>query len=318
MLAEIASMYYEQQLTQSEIADRLYISRSRISRLLQEAQQKGIVEITVNHVGDRSYEMEEMLKRCFNLKEAIVLNNLGLDYEQILVQMGKLAAGYLDEKIRNANRIGISWGRSIAATIDNLEGFHHKHLEIVQVIGGTLVQNPVIDIAGLTQKIVNKFNATGIYLNAPLYMEDVYGAESLRRQSVIAFALDKARSADIVISGIGSMGSDNIAYMWNGYHNEAELDRLLANGAAGFMCAQAFDINGVPIKTGFNERVIGISLSELKKVDTVVGISGGQQKAAAVLGALRGGYCNVLVTDRTCINEIARMDRDFLKPQVNN
>ncbi len=312
MLAEIASMYYEQNLTQSEIADRLFISRTRISRLLKSAQEKGIVKFTIEHVSERSYELEEIIKRAYHMKEVYILNNQNVDYDHILVQMGRLAAAYLDKRIQSARVIGISWGRSIAATINSLQGFPHKNLEIVQIIGGTLVQNPVIDIAGITQKIVNKYNATGIYLNSPLYMADESAAESLRRQPVISFALDKARKADLVISGIGSPGSETFSYMFDGYHNEAELEEVVASGAAGFMCAQAFDLAGNPLQTGFNDRVIGLSLNDLKSIDTVVAISGGKQKASAVLGALRGGYCNVLVTDRSCITEICKLDRNFL------
>ncbi len=312
MLAEIASMYYEQNLTQAEIADRLFISRTRISRLLKSAQEKGIVKFSIEHVSDRSYELEDIIKRAYHMKEVFVLNDQNLDYEQSLVQMGRLAASYLDKRIQSAGVIGISWGRSIAATINSLQGFPHKRLEIVQIIGGTLVQNPVIDIAGITQKIINKYNATGIYLNAPLYMADESAAESLKRQPVISFALEKARKSDLVITGIGSPGTETFSYMFNGYHNEAELEQVVASGAAGFMCAQAFDIEGNPLTTGFNDRVIGLSLNELKGIDTVVGISGGNQKASAVLGALRGGYCNVLVTDRSCITEICKLDRNFL------
>ena len=304
-------MYYEQHLTQSEIADRLFISRSRISRLLKSAEEKGIVKISVEHFSERSTVWEDMLKRTFCLKEALVLNNENLEYEKILIRMGKLAASYLDTRIREAKVIGISWGKSIAATIDHLEGFPHKNLEIVQIIGGTLVQNPVIDISGLTQKIVNKYNGKGIYLNGPLYMGDENAAENLKQQPVISYALEKARKADIVITGIGSVGTDTFTYMWNGYDNERDLEHLVQEGAAGFMCAQAFDIQGTPLNTGFNERVIGIKLQELKNVDTVVAISGGKQKASAVLGALRGGYCNVLVTDRSCIMEMCKLDRDF-------
>lgn len=40
LLAEVASMYYERQMSQDEIARRIYTSRSRVSRLLTKAREK--------------------------------------------------------------------------------------------------------------------------------------------------------------------------------------------------------------------------------------------------------------------------------------
>ncbi len=310
LLAEVASMYYEQNMTQAEIADRLFISRSRISRLLKSAHEKGIIHIEIKHYGERSFELEELLKRTYHLKDAYVLNSQDLDYNKILHHMGNFAAHYIDNHIKESQIVGISWGKSIAAAINSLRGFPHPNLEIVQVIGGTLVQNPFIDISGLTQKIVERYQATGFYLNAPLYMQDGESAKNLKLQPVIKFTLDKAKNADMIITGIGAVGTETFAYMWTGYDNQAELQQLIDCGAVGFICAQAFDIQGKPVCTGFNERVVGIALEELKDVKTVVGISGGKRKAAAVLGALRAKYCNVLVTDRSCVTEILRLERE--------
>ena len=47
LLTQVALLYYEEGLTQREIARRLSISRSKISRLLTEARNEGIVEIKV-------------------------------------------------------------------------------------------------------------------------------------------------------------------------------------------------------------------------------------------------------------------------------
>jgi DNA-binding transcriptional regulator LsrR (DeoR family) len=43
--------------------------------------------------------------------------------------------------------------------------------------------------------------------------------------------------------------------------------------------------------------VVGITLDDLRKIPRVIGIAGGKQKAMSILGALRGSYLDVLVTD---------------------
>ena len=55
---------------------------------------------------------------------------------------------------------------------------------------------------------------------------------------------------------------------------------------------------------------MGITLEELKTAKKVVAVSGGRRKAEAVLGALRGGYIDVLVTDSQCVNEMVRFDKN--------
>jgi len=217
LLAEVASMYYEQQLTQAEIADQLFISRSRISRLIAAAHKEGIISIKVHHFGERAYEIEELLKRCYHLKEAIVVNNLDKSTLEILNQMATFGARYIDSQIDNIKIIGVSWGRSLSATIDALKGSSSGGREIVQIIGGTLNQSSGVDIARITQKLIAKYNATGIYMNAPLFVDNPKVAEELRQQSCIRTALEKARSADLILTGVGAVKEEAIPYLWAEY-----------------------------------------------------------------------------------------------------
>ena len=311
LLAEVASLYYEQEFSQNEIAEKFYISRSRVSRLLAMAKEKGIVTFKIRHTGERSYELEQLLKRKYKLDEAFVLNSNNFDYTQVLHLMGVFAARYINSQLKKGQTIGISWGKSIAQTIEALKPNRSLELETVQIIGGTLVQNPVIDIAALTHLMIEKFNAKGIYLNAPLYMNNLEACCKLKEQPAIAFALNKARNADMIITGIGEISKETFSYMWSGFGNDDELDVLLEKGAAGFMCAQAFDINGNACYPEFNRNVVGVTLDELKDAKNVVAVSGGKRKGAAVLGALRGGYMKVLVTDQQCVQEVVKLERQI-------
>ena len=49
LLTRVSKMYYEQSLTQQQIADRLYLSRPKVSRLLKQARDEGTVPI---HAGE--------------------------------------------------------------------------------------------------------------------------------------------------------------------------------------------------------------------------------------------------------------------------
>jgi DNA-binding transcriptional regulator LsrR (DeoR family) len=77
-----------------------------------------------------------------------------------------------------------------------------------------------------------------------------------------------------------------------------ELDQLRQQGAVGDVCLRFFDVNGNPIENALDNRVIGMQLEQLRKVERSVGIAGGKRKFEAIRGALRGKLINVLITDR--------------------
>ncbi len=309
MLAEIASMYYEHNMTQSEIADVLCISRSRISRLLKAAKEKDVVEVHIHYACERAYELEEILKRRYQMNQVIVVNDSKLDYKDSLREMGKLAAEYFDSIVKDKMTVGISWGRSISKMIEALKERPDVYLEIVQIMGGVRSDNHPVDIPELIINMARRFRAKGYRMNAPLYVSEDAARQTLMKLPIIENVLIKARRSDIVVTGVGNVSDDTFSFMWGSHHNYEDLLELRERGAVGFICAQAYDIHGKEIQNNFNKSIVGISLNDLKKVKTVMGISGGKQKANAVAGALHGKYLNVLVTDRSCAQEIIRMDK---------
>lgn len=309
MLAEISSLYYEHDMTQSEIAEKFFISRSRVSRLLTMAREQGVISFNIRHYGERCFEFEQMFKRKYQLSDVFIVNSTSHDEAQMRTLMGETAAAYIHKQLKPRQTVGISWGKSIEQTIAALKPAPYLNLEVVQVIGGILVQNPIINIPRLLGTMVEKYGATGIALNAPLLMDNPEACQLIKQQPAIAFALDKARKADLVITGIGGVNKDTISYLWSGIDTDREFQPLREHGAVGFICAQAFDIHGKPCYPEFNQRVVGLTLEELRQSKKVVSISGGEQKGAAILGALRTGVVNVLVTDLACVREIIRLEK---------
>ena len=72
LLARVASYYYHDELTQSEIAARLGISRVKVYRLLKEARAEGIVQITINWPTSRDLGLEQRLRELFDLRVRLV------------------------------------------------------------------------------------------------------------------------------------------------------------------------------------------------------------------------------------------------------
>ena len=73
------------------------------------------------------------------------------------------------------------------------------------------------------------------------------------------------------------------------------------------MCAQFYDGEGNVLDVDVNQRVIGIGIESLRATPEVIGVADGKEKAEAILGALRGGYMNSLITAEQAAREILRL-----------
>ena len=145
-------------------------------------------------------------------------------------------------------------------------------------------------LAVLVQGQVVFLPAPGVVVSAEtrqLYLQDPYVAE----------AIETFKKVTLCLVGIGSVEpSDMLASSGNVFSKE-ELDYLREKGAVGDICMRFFNADGQPIRNGLNERVIGLDLEQLRRIKRCVGVAGGKRKIAAIRGAMRGGYINILITD---------------------
>ncbi|MEY9101646.1 DNA-binding transcriptional regulator LsrR (DeoR family) [Sinorhizobium fredii] len=105
-------------------------------------------------------------------------------------------------------------------------------------------------------------------------------------------------SITLAIVGIGAVEPSELLARSGNIFSARELADLADAGAVGDISLRFFDKEGKPVKTPLDERVIGINLEELARVDRVVALAGGQKKTDAIAGALRTGVIDMLITDR--------------------
>jgi DNA-binding transcriptional regulator LsrR (DeoR family) len=296
-LAQVASMYYDQGKSQEEVAKEFGISRSAVSRFLTEAREKGIVETIVHYPWQISAELQEALVSTFKLKAANVLLRENKSYEELLQGLGVLAARHLDRVLFDGAIIGISWGTALYEMIKALRTRHLSGVEVVQIIGATGSENVPTDGPILAQLLTGRLGASCYHLHAPLVMDNETVREVLMQDHNIRNTLARAERADIALVGIGSTRSDLSSLLRAGYVNDDEQDRIRATGAVGDICGQHYSLAGEWLDIDVNRRVVGISLDNLSRIETVIGVAGSSRKGAAILGALRGRYVNVLITD---------------------
>lgn len=304
-LARVASLYYDQNKSQQEISKEMGVSRSAISRFLTEARDRGIVEIIVHYPWRTSTPLEQELTATFdNLKAVRVLKTENKSYEEMLQGLGTLAAQFLDNILYDGMIIGISWGTALYHMIREMQPRNLPGVEVVQLIGATGSENVPTDGPVLARLLTDRLGGFPRYLHAPLIVENEAVRETLLQTRNIQETLARAQQADVALVGIGCTNSELYSLKRAGYVDEAETQQIRAAGVVGDICGHHYSLTGEWLDIDINHRAVGISLDTLANIDKVIGVAGGSRKGAAILGAIRGGHINVLITDERAAQKI--------------
>jgi DNA-binding transcriptional regulator LsrR (DeoR family) len=307
LMTRVARLYHEQGLRQSEIAEQLDLSQSSISRLLRHAEQEGIVKITVAVPTGTYPDLEKAFEEKYGLKEVIVADCAEDEERQIMRELGRATAFYLENTLNPHEIIGMSASGS-TTMMAMLDAFSPRRvpdgIQVVQIIGD--IGDPAASAAGthLVRRMAELLGAGATLLPAPAipHTEDVYRA-FLDDQFVRA-AMDMFEQVTLALMSVGPVTSA-IARLVGDTVPPEEVDMLLRLGAVGDVCLRFFDISGAPVLTPIDDRVIGMTLEGLRRVKRVVAVAGGHRKLAAIRGALEGGWMNVLITDRFTAERLA-------------
>jgi len=292
-------MYHEQSLRQPEIAERLHISQSRVSRLLKEAGTLGIVRTVVVPPRGVFPVLEEGIREKYSLLDVVVTEPASQDDGALLRALGGAGAAYLETALTGSEKVGISsWSSTLLATVDSLSGGPVRTAqEVVQVIGG--VGNPSVQVNAtrLTESLARSTGAVPRFLPAPGIVGSSGVRDALLADDHIRELAAEWPQLTVVLAGIGSLQPSSLLKDSGNAVGQADLDELRDAGAVGDVCLRFFDADGKLIESTINERVVGISSEELMRVPRRVGVAGGARKLEAIRAALLGGWINVLITD---------------------
>ena len=137
LIVKIAQLYYEQDMTQAQIARELGIYRTTISRLLKRGRDQGIVTIAINYDYNENLWLEQQVKQKFGLKDVVVVSGNDEDEDTQLAMMGLHGAQLLDRLLEPGDIVGFSWGRAVSALVENLpQAGQSRQLICVPIIGG--------------------------------------------------------------------------------------------------------------------------------------------------------------------------------------
>lgn len=299
LLAKVAHLYYVAGLNQSQIARQLELSQATISRLLKRSLEEGIVRISVSTPSGIYAELEEQLRKRFALKDAIVVDCTETSEEAIQRATGAAAAFYVENTLKKNEVVGLSsWSATLLAMVDAMHPLPRQvDTKVVQILGGVGNPDAEIHAARLMERFSKLTHSKPTFLSAPGVVGSGDSQRVLADDPFINEGMQLFDRVTMALVGIGSVEPSKLLTSSGNIFSSEELDMLRDKGAVGDICLRFFDANGAPVDTPLNDRVIGIALDQLKRVERTVGIAGGPRKYAAIRGALEGRLINVLITD---------------------
>lgn len=317
VIAEIARMYYVEGRSQQEIANQLFFSKAKVSRALRLAREENVVEFHINYPSSRSNVLEAELKERFGLKETLVVTDLydNLNTDISIKRIGKVAASYLDEILKDGDIIGVSWGRTIYQTVRQLEPTSRRKIQVVQLVGNsTNAYNVDMDVSTLVQEMARVFQGTTAKLYAPMHVSSAVVRKELLKEPIIQETMNKIRSANYLFTGIADVSVERPVNTWAGYLTEAQMKELIRKGAVGYICGYFLDKNGNKLNDPINDKIVGISFEDLKNAPHVIVAAGGVDKTQAIYAALKGNIIDSLITDSRIAEKLLAMDDRRSKP----
>lgn len=295
-LVKTASLYYIEGLTQEQIAKKVGVSRPVISKYLQKAKEYGIVEVFIKDESLHTIELEKQLEERFHLKDSIVVPTKGYSSELSKKTIGQAAANYVTKNLKNNKKIGISWGTTLAEVVREFPFVRNEQIKVIPLVGGMGSKQVEIHANQLAYELGKKLNGTCSYLYIPAFVESEELKERLMDMYDVNSVLEEGRQVDMALVGIGNPYQASILKEV-GYLSDKDIEEFKKVGAVGDISSRFVNIKGEPIDHKFNEKVLGITLEQIKEIPLVIGVAEGINKTDSILGALNGNYLDVLIID---------------------
>jgi deoxyribonucleoside regulator len=296
LLTRAASLYFLERLTQQEIARMLGVSRQTVGRLLQQAQEQGIVRIEIRSPAAESESLARKLEKRYGLVEAVVAVPDGPSEDQGRQAVGKAAARLLERRLRKGKVLGLGWSTTVLKMVEQLMPVGGRETRIVQLDGGVPYGRHPNETADIVHRAALALDARAVALMTPLYVDTSEIRDALVNDTNIGKALKLARRADLAFFGLGAVSRRSNLYA-TGYLSDDLIDTLLEDGAVGEILGRFFDGQGEPRGVALAERTMGLGLRDLVNVPFRCLLASGELKVAAVQGALAGRYANSVVVD---------------------
>ena len=291
--------YYNDGLTQNQIADMLSLSRIKVSRLLEKGRQTGLIELRINSPYEGCLGLQQDLISAFGLADARVVP--AADGLALVPRISRAAASLLMQNLIPNDLLAIGWGEATSTTLRFMAPvFPRSNISLVSLTGG------------VSAYIGN----TGLYgpqsfahlIPTPLRVSSPELAEMLRVEPYVRHVLEMAITARTALIGVGSVARSATLVRY-GYCTSAEIEFFTRRGAVGDLLGHFYDRDGEILELDLHRHVVSVTPDDMRRIPSVVAVAAGPEKVEAILGMLRGKLANTLVTDEETARELLRRQK---------
>jgi DNA-binding transcriptional regulator LsrR (DeoR family) len=299
LVLKVARLYHTHGWRQADIASRLQVSQSRVSRLLAQAEEAGIVRTVVTVRPEIHSELEEQVEKLYGLNEVHVIDAVSADEAELIRDLAYAMAAVLEESKFTARTIGFtSWSRTLRQMIGALQPMRTKTERVVEMLGDLGPPDLQHTAARSTQILAGLLDAEPIFLRIPGVVSTPEIRELLLNQDGYARqALEMLDQIDLALVGIGTCDVDLPLRAGDSYFTQEQLQEVRRRGAVGQVCLRFIDADGAPVDSPLDSLVVGVTTAQLRSARRRWAAAGGPNKYLAVRAALRGGWVDSLVTN---------------------
>jgi DNA-binding transcriptional regulator LsrR (DeoR family) len=286
--------YYLDGASKSEIAAELGVSRFKVARMLDKARRDGIVRIDIDPLPELDLDLGDALARRHRIRGALVVRSGAEPEELRLARLGHAAAAILGDTLEAADVLGISWGRTLHAMVEQLPRL--PACSVVQLVGSVPTLQLEVNALELVRRLAQRATGPVFPLHVPLLVGSAEMAGALATDPMASATLAKFDELTRAVVGIGAWAPGGS--MIRAALSDADARAVEAAGGIADLCSIVLDADGNEVRAaGLPERCIAIREAQLRRVPDVIAIAGGADKVPAIRAALRSGLVHRLVTD---------------------
>lgn len=305
LLTKVSHMYYIDALSQQEIAHLLELSRSKVSRLLQEAKDKGIVEIKIVTSVTRCFELERSIKEIYGISEVIVVPVYSTKEESLLQSLGKAGAEYLLRNVKDGMTVGTALGRTLNEVANTIHSPLPIDCDVVPITGGIGYINPGMHPNDICRKVAEGLGGTAYSLYTPAIVSNKMLKEAIIEDPMIEKVFEKVVNADITMVSAGHVA--NSTFIKIGSISGEDAEQLQKSGVVGDISSWFINAEGEVLDLEIHDRVVGPHFKEIRKKSKIVLVAGTNLKRDVIAAALRGKLADVLITDENVAKYLIEM-----------
>lgn len=308
LLSRLAHRYYVDGRTQVEIAREFGLSRPKAQRLLERARATGVVDIRIVAPPWLNLDLEAQVRRAFRLTD-VIISPARSDPQSQREAVARSAAQYLEHRLVDGVVIAIGHGRDTGEVPRFFRPTVRLDCTFVSAMGGSPRVDAPTNPNEICRALAERGGGHAKSLYAPAYVENAETRDRFLQQEAIAQTLAVAATADFALIGIGGT-DDDCTMVRSGCLSLKEIARLRSHGAVGDALGNYVDAEGRPVASPHGDRLITLTIDQLRGIDTVIAVASEAEKPRAILGILRAGLVDVLVIDETNARTILELHRE--------